>query len=382
MDERLVAKARAKPDAIVSCMRNLSWKTKRQTAIFSSFALLVTGVTGLCLQGQASASSTPSADTVEMPRDPDALMLLAAKFNGLTGEDNEPWHLKASYTVYDDQGAAKEQGAFEEFWAGPQKSRTTYTVGAESVTIYSTATGNFRTGSLAQPNGQMLEVVRQFVDPLPAQTYLQHATFEMHTQRAGASNLNCVQEKPASGIQRIGPGPEMFCFNLDKPVLRIDVTAFGARQAVRNSVVLFQGTYVPQDIRITIQDKTTLTAHLESLESIASVEDADFVPPADAKPLPKKIAISPGVANTLVIKSVPPHYPPDAKAAGISGTVVIQIRIGTDGHVYDAKVVSGQPPLRQAALDAVEEWVYRPYRLNGEAVEVDTIVNVVFNLAR
>ena len=167
-----------------------------------------------------------------------------------------------------------------------------------------------------------------------------------------------------------------------QPILRIDVSAFGKRQAVRNAMVLFQGKYIPKDLRITEQGNGSLTAHLESLEKLPSIEEADFTPPADAKLLSKKIAISSGVAQGLLLKNEPPHYPPDAKAAKVSGTVVIRIRIGRDGHVNDPEVVSGPPLLQQAALDAVKDWVYRPYSLNGEVVEVDTQVNLVFNLAR
>ncbi|HEX4320352.1 MAG TPA: energy transducer TonB [Acidobacteriaceae bacterium] len=331
---------------------------------------------------QEPASAAPPAATVEMPHNPDALMLLAAEMNGLSGVDVKPWHLKASYTVTDEHGATKEQGILEELWAGPRKNRTTYTVGQDFETTYVTDNGAFRTGSLTKPNGLALEADREFVYPLPARAYLEHAEFEMHSQKVGSGKLNCVEEKPPSGFQRNGPASAFFCFNLDKPVLRIDASAFGNKQAVRNAIVLFQGKYVPKDIHITVQDKTSLTAHIEGLESLASVQDADFSPPSDAMPLPHKVAISSGVAQGLLLKSVPPHYPAEALSAHASGTVVVQVRIGKDGYVYDPKVISGPRQLQQAALDAVKDWVYRPYMLNGEAVEVDTTLNIVFNLGR
>jgi protein TonB len=78
---------------------------------------------------------------------------------------------------------------------------------------------------------------------------------------------------------------------------------------------------------------------------------------------------------------VPPIYPPAARAAHISGTVVIQAMIGKDGLIQNAKIVSSpDDSLSQAALDAVRQWRYQPYMLNGEPVSVMTTINVGFTL--
>jgi len=98
--------------------------------------------------------------------------------------------------------------------------------------------------------------------------------------------------------------------------------------------------------------------------------------------LPKRISISSGVAAGLLDVRHTPVYPIEAKKAGVSGTVVLDATIGTDGIIKDLKVVSGPDLLQQAALDAVKTWRYRPYQLNGEPVEVRTTVNVIFTLAR
>jgi TonB family protein len=353
------------------------------TRAFVAFAL-----GGMCLPGCSQRNPVainPMLQTVtgevEMPHDPDALMLLAARMNGLDEAGMKPWHLKASYTVLDEKGTAKEQGTLEEFWAGPRRNRTTYTVGAESETIYVTDDGSLRTGALSQPNSLAQEADQEFVRPLPAQAYIAHQSFEKHAQKVGETKLECVAEKPASDIQRVGLPLRMYCFNLDKPILRIDVSASGRKQAIRNAVVMFEGKYVPKNIRIMEPSNASMTAHLESLEVISHVDDADFTPPADAKPLPRRITISSGVASGLLLNQVPPHYPDQAKKAHVSGTVVIRVRIGTDGQIHDPEITSGPPMLVQAALDAVKNWVYRPYTLNGEAVEVDTQVNIIFNLA-
>ena len=102
------------------------------------------------------------------------------------------------------------------------------------------------------------------------------------------------------------------------------------------------------------------------------------VPPRVAPPM--KVRVSAGVAQGLLIREVKPQYPPLARQARIQGTVVLQAVIGKDGTVQDLRVVSGHPLLTAAAIDAVKQWLYRPYYLNGEPVMVDTQINVVFTL--
>jgi periplasmic protein TonB len=75
-----------------------------------------------------------------------------------------------------------------------------------------------------------------------------------------------------------------------------------------------------------------------------------------------------------------PVYPPIAKAARISGTVVLSATISKAGTIEGLKVMSGPPMLQNSALEAVRNWRYKPYILNGEPVEVETQINVVFNL--
>lgn len=93
------------------------------------------------------------------------------------------------------------------------------------------------------------------------------------------------------------------------------------------------------------------------------------------------IAISSGVANSLLIRKTPPIYPTIAKEARISGTVVLQAIISKSGTVKSLRVLNGPQMLRQAATDAVKTWRYKPYELNGQPVEMETAISIVFTLA-
>lgn len=77
---------------------------------------------------------------------------------------------------------------------------------------------------------------------------------------------------------------------------------------------------------------------------------------------------------------MPPVYPPLARQARIQGTVVLRAIIAKDGSVENLELVSGHPMLVNAAMDAVMQWQYKPYVLNGAAVEVQTTINVNFSL--
>jgi periplasmic protein TonB len=91
-------------------------------------------------------------------------------------------------------------------------------------------------------------------------------------------------------------------------------------------------------------------------------------------------SISQGVALGLLVHKVVPQYPAIGRAVRAEGTVVLQATISKSGTIENLRVVSGPPLLQQAALDAVQQWRYRPYLLNGQPVEVETTVNVEFKL--
>src|SRR6202162_4680091 len=87
---------------------------------------------------------------------------------------------------------------------------------------------------------------------------------------------------------------------------------------------------------------------------------------------PQRVRVSSGVSTGLLIKRIQPNYPPLARQARIQGTVVLHALISKDGSITGLTLVSGHPMLAPAAIDAVKQWKYKPYLLNGEPVEVDT----------
>jgi periplasmic protein TonB len=96
---------------------------------------------------------------------------------------------------------------------------------------------------------------------------------------------------------------------------------------------------------------------------------------------PQRVRVSSGVVSGLLVRKVNPVYPPLARQARIQGVVILQAQISRDGNIENLQLISGHPMLAPAAIDAVKQWKYRPYLLNGEPVEVETQVQVNFTLS-
>lgn len=100
----------------------------------------------------------------------------------------------------------------------------------------------------------------------------------------------------------------------------------------------------------------------------------------EPRPNPGPLRISAGVAAGRLIVPIRPVYPAIAQAARIQGTVIVEAVISKAGTVERTRVVSGSPMLVPAALNAIQQARYEPYRLNGDPVDVETTINVIFRL--
>lgn len=116
-------------------------------------------------------------------------------------------------------------------------------------------------------------------------------------------------------------------------------------------------------------------------EGITALRTNVVASPPASTPASTSIPLRAEVSQGLLVKQVPPVYPPLARQARIQGTVVLRAIIAKDGSVENLELVSGHPMLVNAAMDAVMQWQYKPYVLNGAAVEVQTTINVNFLLA-
>jgi protein TonB len=95
---------------------------------------------------------------------------------------------------------------------------------------------------------------------------------------------------------------------------------------------------------------------------------------------PHTARISQGISQGLLVKRIAPMYPPTAKQMHVQGTVQLEANISKDGNITGVKQLSGDTTLGRAATEAVRQWKYKPYVLNGEPIEIQTQITVIFKL--
>jgi len=365
---------------------------KTKFAILQSYRINL-----LCLAALGLAclpASTQNAAPTALPSDPKELMLLAAKTNSLTGPDMHPWRLKASLHTFTPATNLSEeknnQGKYEELWAGGEKFKQTYSDEEYSQTVYDTPSGKFIAGGLHF----VLSDARQLSEFFEPATYLRRYAeghdAELDPADAATGESTClwtVSDRPKNSKRE--PLVYRFCFDSSLRLVRFSINGNDDFLILFRRPLSFNGRAIPTEIELRRHGIVRMLAHLESLEVAEPIEESELQPPADAVPdetdppdfaMPTKINVSNVAATRMLIERTQPVYPPVAKSAGIQGTVVLQAKISKEGRIEDLHVVSGPAELQQASIDAVKQWVYKPYLLMGQPVEVMTTVNVIFTL--
>ncbi|MGD0942393.1 MAG: TonB family protein [Terracidiphilus sp.] len=150
---------------------------------------------------------------------------------------------------------------------------------------------------------------------------------------------------------------------------------------------IFAPPRIPRIILYTAVPEQRFTNDDASLEPGVPGSTGPFIPgqsaPRVVHPSPAgPVRVATPVEEGLLIYKRIPVYPPIATTARVQGTVALAATISKKGTIENLRVVSGPAMLQQSALDAVSTWRYKPYMLDGDPVEVETTVNVVFTLGR
>ena len=149
------------------------------------------------------------------------------------------------------------------------------------------------------------------------------------------------------------------------------------------SLPFLPGTNTEHCCLILMMDKTAACAFAIGMLIAVSVfaQDPGTKPDKLSQPTPSqqphRIRVDEDVQKAKLVRLVPADYPP-ALGKRMDGTVVLHVIVGKNGSVKSARPVSGLPNLRDSAVNAVLQWQYKPTLVNGMAVEVDTMVSVVF----
>jgi periplasmic protein TonB len=176
------------------------------------------------------------------------------------------------------------------------------------------------------------------------------------------------------------------------PVIRSRTAGNGVSIAPSENAIHLP-THIPTSTLTSGQDATPESAPIgpfglvtsgggdpRGLRNLFAGETPTTIPSPPPLPAAHTVHVS-HMSEGDLIRKLQPSYPPLARSARIQGTVVLQAIISKQGTIENLKVLSGHPMLIPSAIDAVRQWRYRPYILNGEPVEVETQITVNFSLA-
>jgi len=333
----------------------------------------------------ASASHMQAAAGQTIPQDAKEFLLAAEKVNGLQGPGLKPWHVLVSYDKFDEDGDNVDSGTYEELWIGPKQYRLTYTSPTFTQTDIATDKSLYRSGNSKWPGELQTRVRDEFVRPMFREMDLQYGKPESKTRNFGKTQLPCVLIRSTEGLRILNDdGVAGFCFEPNSLMLRYSrggmspITVWD--QTVYDKIVRFQDRYIAKDIRVTRGGKLYLQLNLEKLESIGQITAADFTPPPDAVPVDEKnINADPSVLLLdYSIHREMPQYPRTIRAPG--GEATMKFTITKDGHVSGIQFVDGTAEMRKGLEESLKNYVYRPFLVRGEPVELQVQQKFIYTI--
>jgi hypothetical protein len=349
------------------------------TVLSKSWSILSAASLGQEKQTSGAASTaTQVPSEAPIPEKAGDILLSAALVNGLDAAGLEPWHIVVEYDVFDEDGDNVNDGTYEEFWVGPKQYRVTYTSKDFTQTDIATDHGLYRVGNQAWPGELQTRVRDAFVRPMFRELDLINEKPEKTTREFGQISLPCVQFRSTETSQftiAISPyGLAASCFEPNSLMLRYikgGLSPLTVGNEVRyQKIVRFQNHYVADEVQVTRVGKKYLEMHLQKLETIPNARSADFAAPQNAILVGDKIAID---SNVLLLDYLlhmeNPKYP---QTPGKAGTASVRFLIRKDGHVANVQFVDGPPEMRKPLENALPKFLYRPFFVMGEPVEVET----------
>ena len=339
-------------------------------------ALLLVGLAVLPFSRSSAPAQTPPSAA-----DPASLLDSARQKNGLNGPDVRPWHIHGNYKLYDDKGKIEDEGVYEEWWLSPTKYKVSFASPHFAQTDYAIGDALLRDGAQEWANGFEYALREQLISPLPLAPELTDFHLEMQTNK---TNMRCVSMvypiRP--GVRISGDFFPVACFEPAAPILRVGSLG-NSRNTIYNQLVSFEGHYVAKQLQVVQSGKLRAELDVDTVESWNDRADSALSPPSTAK-LVNLAAISfpesSSQAFPMALRKAIPEYPQVAKSMRIVGTVRVRTSVSANGHVSSTKVIDGPPYLRQAAEDAVKQWIYRPPMLLGAPRPFEAEVKVIFNL--
>jgi hypothetical protein len=333
--------------------------------------LAVGTMLGACTLGALaqSAGAAPGVDPLEK---------LAAA-NNLELKGNIPYYLAVSFQLFDIDGKPAQAGSFEQWWAAPGSSRIVVHLPGLNEDGRAPDGADVTVLRNVELVSELIEAtVRPITgEPQPGERLKQD-------KRAfGKLTLNCVtQPQGFPGTQQ--SSEVTICSDPNIDDVRIVLESNEGAATLRNSIGKFHNSYVALDLEISLLGKKAITGKVTTLHGIDPATAGVKLPPSATEPAAPSGGVGhvlAGVAAGRRVRFVEPDYPVGAKLTHMSGKVLLHAIIAKDGSIRSlVPLASTGSMFTLSATDAVKQWKYSPYLLNGEPTEVDTTITVNFAL--
>ena len=337
------------------------------------------------LRGAQAGPVTP----IQLPKNPNKLMALAARMNGLAALNDRPWHLKAMYQTYDEDGKPALLGTLEEWWVSGKKYKYIYIFPGFDQTTYRNGKHEVVTGDAGWP---AVKTIADWVGgylwtPLPSAEVAANPRFYVKHRTMGRVELTCAQSAALSPLLHDDAVTLMAqdeyqvpttCFAEGSAAARVEVTWNGL-VVVMNSIVEFDGHYIAKQITLEDGGIPVVTLQVMQLDFPKSIPDAAMQ--ASDAPLAKAGEFLEVPAGVMARRRVGGQMfeapiPPEAKHIG--GYVELSVNIDEKGNVVGEQRIMGPRILVDLVEKWVKTWTYKPYRVKGKRVKVKTWTGFVF----
>ncbi len=228
--------------------------------------------------------------------------------------------------------------------------------------------------------GVVEDILAAMLHPGPSASALEGTQPELRKQAFGKTTLDCVmlsRSVPKGEIAPLGLFPT-YCLSDEGHIEAI--YNFGSRSLVATRFGSFLDHVVTMEAAVFYGKAVLARGRVTSLKTYTPTA-TEFAPTPEMAATSSEVRVAGGVMQGNLISRVQPVYPSSARADRKSGTVVLSGTIGEDGRiVYLTPMMIPDVDLALAAIEAVRQWRYRPYTLNGEPTRVSTTITVNFNL--
>jgi TonB family protein len=324
-------------------------------------------------QTQATATPPAAAAGTDLNAKAHAIFEKGVQLNGLTAKDMQPYHLKATYEIYEGD-PAPEAGTLEVWSTAPDQWKRTYSGKKYSGTEWSvTATERYQAKEPKEGFDHAkldLRVGMPTTNPL-----FQAVNFKPEYEFNGGlvSNpvpMTCIMVAASQNPGNLIP---TYCFDADNH-LRLVNTPDTAFQL--DDYQVFQNRAIAKDVKVIFNHRLTAEIKVALLEPLSSADAAVVKPGANA--LAQPWSRVPGDPKLVVLKQAGAMYPMKAAEQRALGTVYVNAVILKTGKVK-IKGATGNPYLTQAASDAIQDWKFQPYKIDGQAVDVEAMIPYTFD---